>query len=76
VHSNVAVHEPRPGIVSLESDDDKAIGRHQHHVSPWRIDPVQADIGGSVEGVFGLLEDSKVVPVEVDLRSMLERKEL
>ena len=72
----MAVHEPRPGIVSLEGDDDEAVSGHQHHISPWRIDSVQADVFGGVDGVFGLLEDSKVVPVEVDLRSkvlMLEK---
>lgn len=68
---NVAVHEPRPGIVSLEGDDDEAAGGHQHHVSPWRIEAVQPDVGGGVNGVFGLLEDSKVVSVEVDLRRTL-----
>src|SRR3569833_28408 len=73
VLSNVAMQEPRSGIVSLESDDDKAVGGHQHHVSPWRIESVQADVGGGVHGIFGLLEDGKVVPVEVDLGSMLEK---
>jgi hypothetical protein len=63
----VAVHEPRAWIIGLERDDDEAVGGHQHDIAPRGIEPVQADVGCVVGGVFGLLEDGEVVPVEVDL---------
>lgn len=63
VLSDVAVHEPRAWIVGLESDDDEAASGHQHDIAPRRVEPVHSDVGWGVDGVFGLLEDGKVVAV-------------
>ncbi len=64
---DVAVHEPRARIIGLERDDDEAVCGHQHDIAPRGVEPVQADVGCVVDGVFGLLEDGEVVSVEVDL---------
>lgn len=61
------MHEPAARIVGLESDDDEAIGREENDVSAGRVVQVELDFGGVVVLMFLLLEDGKVMAVEMDL---------
>ena len=71
-HGRIGKKGPRvsltgAGVVSPESNDDEAVAREQHHVTPRRV--VELWFEGRIRVVppLGLLEDRKVVAVEMNL---------
>lgn len=42
--TNVTVHQPGAGVVSLEGDDDEAVLRQQHNVSARGIVQFQVEL--------------------------------
>jgi hypothetical protein len=69
--TDMAVHQPSAGVVRLEGDNDEPIGRQQHDVTPGRVVQGQVELVRRV-CLVGLLEDGKVVAVEMDLRVAAE----
>ena len=69
--SNMAVDEPRARIVCFESDCNKAIRWEEYNIPTRRIVVLELEIRRSrqIESLIGLLQDGKVVPVQVDLRN-------
>lgn len=63
---NVAVYEPGAGVVGLEGDDDIAICWEENYVATRWVVQIQRDISGR-RGTGGLVENGKVMAVEMDL---------
>lgn len=66
VKSNVAVHKPWARIIGPESNDDESTEWNQNNISPRRIVQRQIQTLGS-KLAFGLLEDSEIMTVQMDL---------
>ena len=66
VISDVAMHKPRPWIVSFEGNDHISISWKQNDIASWGIIQRQVQFGGKC-GIFNLLKDGKVVTVQVYL---------
>lgn len=76
VPRDVAVHQPRAGVIRLERNDDPPLGRQHRHVAAHGVGAAEAEaVGGLVEdvarlrggrGVGRAAEDDKVVAVQVE----------
>jgi hypothetical protein len=64
--SDMAMHKPRSWIVSFEGNDHKSINWKQNDIASGGIIQLQLQFVGKC-GAFNLLEDSKVVTVQVYL---------
>jgi hypothetical protein len=64
--SDVAMHKPRPWIVSFEGNDHISIIWKQNDIASWGVVQRQVQFVGKC-GVFDLLKDGKVVTVQVYL---------
>jgi hypothetical protein len=74
VSGDVAVHEPTAGVVGLEGDDDVCAVVGHDDISSGRVIAAKVRIIGTctldviwVEALVGLVDDGKVVAVEMDL---------
>ena len=67
VERDVAVHQPGARVVGLEGDDDEAVVGEQDNVAPRRVNERELELCGIVRLIFSLLEDGKVMAVEMDL---------
>jgi len=82
MEGNVAVHEPRPWIVGLEGDDSKpslrvrarTIGNDDDVTAWWIVDVGVETVRTKI--TILLLDDCKVMPVEVNLRDVVVRVEI
>lgn len=53
-------------VVSFEGNDNEVVFRYQYYIMMRWVDEVQMDVFRDVGGFFGLLEDGKVMFVQVD----------
>lgn len=60
---NMTMHQPDARVIRLERNDDVAILRQKHHVTPWGIIKLQIQFSGVVITMLGLLQDGEIVPV-------------
>jgi hypothetical protein len=74
VRGNVAVHEPTAGVVGLEGNDDVCAGVGQNDISSGRVIAAKVLVSGActldivwAEALVGLVNDGKVVAVEMNL---------
>jgi hypothetical protein len=74
VRGDVAVHEPTAGVVGLEGDDDVCAAVGHDDISSGRVIAVKFLVNGTctldivlVEVLVGLVDDGKVVAVEMNL---------
>ena len=63
---DVAMQHPGAGVVRFEGDDEIAVGREEGHVPAWGIVEFELDFVPAGVGGCGLVQECKVVAVEMD----------
>ena len=71
VEGDVAVHQPRSGVVGPEGYNNVARTGQKHHISSWRIDQLWSPMIDIEFRVVCLFQESKVVTMQVDLTLFL-----
>ena len=69
---DVAMHQPRSWVVSLEGDDHVSISRNQEDIASQRIFRFQIQASW-ICCIFNLLKYGKVVTMQVDLTASQHR---
>lgn len=64
------MQEPGARVVGFEGDGDEAVGGEEHDVAAWGVVVLGVEEGG-VEWLGGLLEESEIMTVKVDLRTTI-----
>jgi hypothetical protein len=65
--SDMAMHEPNTWIIGFKGDHDEATYGKEHNISSRWIVEFEVEFAGVVNLVTFLLQDRKVVAVEMDL---------
>lgn len=66
VPRDVAMYHPGAGVVRFEGDDEIAVGGEEGHVPAWGVFEVERDFVPTGIGGGGLVQEGKVVAVEMD----------
>jgi hypothetical protein len=64
---DMTMHQPASWVVSFKGDDNEAVPRQQNHITPRRIYQSEIEQIWRILCVFDLLENCKVMAVQVDL---------
>ena len=64
---DVAMHEPRAGVVGFEADDEEANCGEESHVAAWGVGEAEGGLKEEwVVAAVAFCEDGDVVAVEVE----------